>query len=55
MANYYRVGDWFVSVFDLAKMSVKELSEISNNPNYRKSTRRNARNYINLRQLNKDC
>lgn len=52
MANYHIAGKWFVSVFELRLMSLDQLNSIANNPNYRKTTRVNAQNTINLKFYN---
>lgn len=35
-------GNWFVSIFKMARMSREELAAIANNHGYRETTRRNA-------------
>lgn len=49
MSNHI-IGNWFVSVFQMAKMSTYELDEISNNTNYRFTTRRNAKLWSNYKR-----
>lgn len=52
MPNYHKVGNWFVSVFELRLMSLDQLKNIANNTNYRQTTRVNAQNIINLKFYN---
>ncbi|MDI5832535.1 hypothetical protein OCF84_21560 (plasmid) [Shewanella xiamenensis] len=42
MSNHI-VGNLFLSVAKMARMSNKQLAEIANNKKYRESTRQNAR------------
>lgn len=42
MSNHIK-GNWFVSLFQMRTMLTVELVKISNSPNYRDTTRRNAR------------
>lgn len=45
MSNHIK-GNWFVSVFQMARMTRGELIKIIKSENYRETTRRNARLYL---------
>lgn len=47
MSNHIK-GNWFVSVFQMVRMSDSELLEMAKSKNYRESTRRNALLFLGL-------
>lgn len=48
------MNNWYVSMWEIKRLSTKELRKIASSDNYKQSTRRTALNELNARQLNKD-
>lgn len=47
MSNHIK-GNWFVSVFQMQKMSMHQLWAVAINDGYRETTRRNAKLYLDV-------